>query len=638
MGIATSLTLSALIGFIWLAASLTGHSRAVPQLAAHPLIFIIPGALVASLLLWQSRHLSSGSRVALWIEERVPGLQYALVTAMEHPASRFSYGMEDAVDHHEIARVTWFTVRRSVFRAAVALALSATLLFASTSRAIRSAVLQGAVIAPSADRASLGNRLEDLTARITPPFYARARTATLEDPSSIAALAGSRVVVTGHGASDGISVSLASSSQKVSESRGLWSVAVTMPTAPVALSFKDRQYDHIIVLDPIPDNPPKILLTSPIRDTTLRIPRLLTELKASATDDIGLDVGYFEYLISTGSGEVFSGRTITTPLVRFGGSRSGALSRRLNLADLNLKEGDVVSIRAITSDLNTLSGPGIATSDTRTFRIARAGEYDSLSVDGAPPPAIDSSAMSQRMIIMMTESLVKEQKKLTHAVLVKRSTEIGDLEDRIRKRVHEVLFEAQDLVGQEKPGDPPPDIEDMEPPDDVTEAKNPDLVIAYNALWQAVRSMEIAEPQPALSPMRVALKALERIRLANRYYLRGTPPKVVVDLARVRMAGKERGSSSVRTPRTKADSARTDLLRHFNDAIELIRTRPAETTRAFTLLQVEALSVSPPAAAALGDAVEAFRRGRDATLPILRARRALGVSPESSSGLPPWSR
>src|SRR6185369_5383972 len=139
----------------------------------------------------------------------------------------------------------------------------------------------------------------------------------------------------------------------------------------------------------------------------------------------GLNGGYFEYMITSGSGEIFSARTITTPVVHFNGSRNGSLTATLSLADLKLSQGDIVSIRAIAQDVNTLSGPGLATSDTRTFRIARADEYDSVAVDAAAPLPVDTAAMSQRMLIAMTEKLVKEQKKIARPELVRRSGQIG---------------------------------------------------------------------------------------------------------------------------------------------------------------------------------------------------------------------
>src|SRR5439155_18070897 len=190
---------------------------------------------------------------------------------------------------------------------------------------------------------------------------------------------------------------------------------------------------------PRADAPPGIRLITPAHDTALRTPRLVVQLSATATDDIGLGEGHFEYLITTGSGEIFSARTINTPTVRFGGAQNGSLSATLDLASLGLVEGDFVSMRAVAQDGNTLSGPGIASSDTRTIRIVRASEYDSLAIDAAAPQPIDSSAMSQRMLIVMTEQLIRELPKLAREELVKRSTDIGDLEERIRRRVHEIL-------------------------------------------------------------------------------------------------------------------------------------------------------------------------------------------------------
>jgi hypothetical protein len=326
--------------------------------------------------------------------------------------------------------------------------------------------------------------------------------------------------------------------------------------------------------------------------------------------------------------------------VKLGGSRTGAISSTLDLATLKLNQGDIVSIRAIAQDVNTLSGPGLATSDTRTFRVARADEYDSVAVDAAAPPPVDSSALSQRMLIMMTEKLVKEDKKISHAEKVRRSGEIGDMETRIKNRVHDILYEVEGGGEEAAAGaapDPTGGLEAEEGSDEVHAVQNPDLFQAYQALWDAVRNLQIAEPAAALPPMRIALKALDRARLANRLYLRGIPPKVIVDIARVRMAGKEKGTSNVRTPRTAADSAHADMERRFGNAIEMLQSSPTNAIRDLTLLRVEALSTSPAFASALSDAVDAFRKGKDATLPLLRARRALSGDPFAQPGLSPWS-
>ena len=588
-------------------------------------------------MLWRRRRFVSMDRVALWIEERIPELRYSLVTAMEQRGSPFAEEMERAVARHDIRGATLVALRRRTLIAVAALIATVLILYVSPSGGFG----RGGVGSPfgrlgASSTTPAGSRLDDIQVRITPPAYAGGRATTLDNPSSIAALTGSGIAIRGKGSAAGVSASV-SGPVRVVGADGGWTVSLPMPAKPAALTLSDRSYERIIVLDPRADAPPKIVLSSPLRDTTLRMPRLLVQLKATATDDIGLNTGHFEYLITTGSGEVFSARTITTPVIQFGGSRNGSLSVSLDLSSLKLGEGDVLSMRAIAQDGNTLSGPGVATSDTRTIRIARAGEYDSLSVEAAAPQPIDSSAMSQRMLIVMTEKLVREQPNLTRQELVKRSTEIGDLEDRIRKRVHEILSQSEEETGGETPGEAPPTVAEMEAPEEITGTKNPDLVTAYNALWQAVRSLQIAEPAPALPPMRVALTALDRARLANRLYLRGAPPKLVVNLERIRLTGKEKGSSNVRTPRSFADSARVRMSARFAAVIEMIEKQPARAVTELALMRVEALPTLPAFAAALGEASDAIRAGRDATLPLLRARRALDGPPQATPGLPLWS-
>jgi hypothetical protein len=631
-GLAATLAILATISFL---------SLAIPRLrtdsALYGTIALIVGAAVAAAILWRSRHFVSTNRVALWIEERIPELHYSLVTAMEQRESPFAEGMERAVAQQNVGGVTLAALRRGWMAAAAALVAALLLLYVSPSAAFgrggassRFGRFGGTSGVPAA------SRLDDIQVLITPPAYAGGRATTLDDPSSIAALTGSSIAIRGKGSAAGLTATV-SAPVRISGLDGGWSVSFEMPAKPAPLALRDRSYERIIVLDPRADAAPKIVLTSPLRDTTLRAPRLVVQLNATATDDIGLDAGHFEYLITTGSGEIFKARTITTPVVRFGGSRISLISVTLDLASLQLGEGDIVSMRAIAQDGNTLSGPGVATSDTRTIRIARAGEYDSLAIEAAAPQPIDSSATSQRMLIVMTEQLVREQPKLTRQELVKRSTEIGDLEERIRRRVHEILTDNPEEIVAEKPGDSAATIEQMEAPEQITGAKNPDLVTAYNALWQAVRSLQIAEPAPALPPMRVALKALDRARLANRLYLRGTPPKIVVNIERVRLSGKEKGTPSTRTPRSFADSARVRLSSRFSAVLDLIEKQPARAMTELALMRVDALPSLPDFAAALGEATDAIRAGRDATLPLLRARRALDGPPEPTPGLPAWS-
>jgi hypothetical protein len=621
-------------------ATISLSSLAIPRLqsdlALYDAFALVVGVAVAVVLLWRSRQFASTSRVALWIEERIPDLHYSLVTALEQTGSPFTEGMERAVARQDVGRVTLRALRRGLFTAAGALVVAALILYVSPSAAFGGAgPLSRLARFGAGSSVPAGSRLEDIQVSVTPPAYAGGRTVTLDDPSSISALTGSSIAIRGKGSAAGLTASVSSPVRISAAGRG-WTASFPMPAKPEALKLGDRNFERIIVLDPRADATPKIVLASPVRDTTLRTPRLVVQLNATTTDDVGLATGHFEYLITTGSGEIFTARTITTPVVQFRGSRTGSLSATLDLASLKLGEGDVVSMRAIAQDGNTLSGPGVATSDTRTIRIARAGEYDSLSVNAAAPAPLDSSALSQRMLIAMTEQLVREQPKITREELVKRSTEIGDLEDRIRKRVQEILTGGEE-VAEPEPGAPPPSLLETEPADEDTGPRDPDMMAAFNALWEAVRFLQVAEPAPALPPMRVALKALDRARLANRLYLRGTPPKIIVNLQRVRLTGEEKGSSNTRTPRSFADSARVRLSARFNAALDLIEQEPARAMSEMALMRVDALSSLPAFAAALGEATDAIRAGRDATMPLLRARRALNGPPQSTPGLSPWT-
>jgi len=594
-------------------------------------VSVLAGVVVAAAMLWQSRRFASVSRVALWIEEHVPTLHYSLVTALEQGQSPFTAGMDATIARHDISATTTRAVRRHLLPATAVLVIAVLLLYVSPSGVLgRSGAIAGMGRLGGAAGIPAGSRLDDIGVRITAPAYAGGRTTNLDDPSTVAGLTGSTIAIRGNGSADGLTATQPAPLRISPAGRG-WSISLTMPAKPTAITLRDRSYERIIVLAPVADEPPKIALTSPRRDTTLRTPRLVVPLNANVSDDIGLTSGYFEYLITTGSGEIFKARTVNTPVVHFDGARSSTLSATLDLGSLKLGEGDVLSMRAIAQDGNTVSGPGIATSDTRTIRIARAGEYDSLAIEAAAPLPLDTSAVSQRMLIAMTEKLVAEQPKLSREELVKRATDIGNQEDGIRRRVQQILTEAEGAgedVAEPKPGDQPATVEEMESPDVISGAKNPDLKAAYTALWQAVRSLKIAEPSPALPPMRVALAALDRARLANRLYLRGAPPKIVVNIERVRMTGKDKGSSSVRTPRSFADSARVDLSRRFYAMVDLLEKDPARALTELALMRVQALQMIPGFAAALGEVSDAIRAGRDATPALLRARRALEAPPE----------
>jgi hypothetical protein len=79
------------------------------------------------------------------------------------------------------------------------------------------------------------------------------------------------------------------------------------------------------------------------------------------------------------------------------------------------------------------------------------------------------------------------------------------------------------------------------------------------------------------------------------------------------------------------------LSARFAAVLEMIQKQPTRAMTELALMRVEALQTLPDFAAALGDASDAIRAGKDATLPLLRALRALDGPPATTAGLPAWT-
>src|SRR5206468_10460035 len=126
---------------------------------------------------------------------------------------------------------------------------------------------------------------------------------------------------------------------------------------------------------------------------------------------------------------------------------------------------------------------------------------------------------------------------------------------------------------------------------------------------------------------------------AERLYLRGRPPQVVLDLARIRLTGKDKGSGSVRRPMIGSDSARRSLESRMLRAIDLASRDAAAATDSLLVLRVDALPSDPQFAAALGDAANAMRKRNStaATQALASARRLLAGQPVVRDSLSRWS-
>ena len=655
-----------------LRALLIGASAALVGAGAARLVALPPGAilLVVSIgifvaLLLAARGLSARSlaRVALWVEERHPALRYALVTATEAPAS-------PEVEAQALAVPWWSEERRALGRALVAPAVAlvaAIMLLVLSQRVARTGALVSDAKSPIGVPGRASRTVDPLAAiRVTvrAPAYSGRGTATLDDPASVDALVGSTVVVDGSESAALVTGTLDSARLIATTRDGRWSLSTTMPSQPALLRLRstlEGGRDRLLVLAPIADAPPAVTLLAPARDTTVRAGTGTLLLRAQLRDDIGLRDASFEIIVSSGQEETFTFRSAVLARSSLGGRREGELSARLSLDSLALKPGDVVQMRAVARDANDVTGPGVGSSETRALRVARAGEYDSVAVEAAPPSDPDGQVLSQRMLITLTEALERRRRALDRSTLLTESRRIAADQARLRKRVGDVVFQRTggEPLGEEgEAGVPegkltpeqlleraraagtdagsPMDVEGDETP---ILALNKPLLEAYNAMWDAGRALEQAEPAQALPPMRRALAAIERARQAERIYLRGRPSAVIVDVAHARLAGKEKGSTAVLEQRFTADPVSRRRAESFARASALLATDRDAAADSLLVMRVGALGDAPTLAAVLDTAARVTRRGSadEVALAWARVRRALGGAPVRRDSLPAWS-
>jgi hypothetical protein len=621
--------------------------------------FAAAAAAIAGLA-WRDRRVLALGRVALWIEERFPALEYRLVTALETSNERLLTGPSGR----------W--MRAATTRAALALRLpiaalgGAVVVLAFLPRGAVARVRSphpGDALLAAARRGAERSRLAPLVARVTPPAYTGQRTTTVDEPGELRPLAGGTVVLAGRGDGRGIAAQLGDESITVRTAGGEWSVTLPADTASAVLRLVDGASRRIVGIEPVRDAPPVVALTAPSRDSVLRAPTGTIALTAAASDDYGIDGAAFEYIISSGEGENFTFRsgTIGAIMPPAPNTRTVTLSATLSLDSLHLAPGDVVHLRAVARDDNTATGPGTGASETRTFRIARAGEYDSVAVAAAPPDEEDKSAISERMLVTLAEALDRRRAALTHDTVVAESRRIAGDQQQLRRAVGDVVFVrlGGDPSGEERSGaEGPARATTMDEmlrradsatarafdPTDFGEAETPVVAVnkplleAYNAMWDAGTHLELGEPGAALPFMRQALAAIERARQAERLYLRGAPPQIVVDVARARLRGNDHGASSALPVLAGDSSARVRAVR-FEAALDVAEYDPRAAADSLLVLRIDALRVAPAFAGALSDAAAAIRRSdaAGASAALARARRALAGAPVVRDSITRWT-
>jgi hypothetical protein len=549
-------------------------------------------------------------RFALLAEERIPALQNRLLTAFD-----LADGMPDGVVGRAFVAEAERTMRDTGVQgvAPTRVRLPSILLGASLALAAAFALAFPSAAAEAWTRwmdpaDAYASKWEEVRAEtlpnveappiplfdelrwtVQPPAYAgiAAQDGRGDDP--ISALPGSRIRIRSrfpdrwHGVRAG---AIGGASLPVRRAGEEWIVEYLMPADARGLSLEamadggvvDRR---IVPLAPLPDQPPDVQLLEPAADLVLASAAGRITLRATAADDYGVGAFDLHWTHSRGSGESYEfveGDWAFARVSQNGRTSTGELV--LDLATLKLQPGDIMHIRAVARDRNNVTGPGESVSRTRIIRVARPEEMDQINTDiGVPAELPKDPVMSQRMIILMTERLIRERPRLTRQQLFARSSEIAQHQSRLREIVSEQVYvrEADQAIqqgeqdfsyleqggsaGTHQEHEEGPEKEAPTPEEVLEEASeatgigsieefehrhdesaildvNRDLMQLHNLMWNSQQELNLAKPDTALPYQYDALKIIQRLNQAERTYPRGDVRVDPINVAEARGQGK----------------------------------------------------------------------------------------------------
>jgi len=654
---------------------------------------LVGAMLVSGILAGRRAFGISDVRAALWIEERDDDARpasFALVTLVEafvelrvSPADASVRAMSEsplllASASAVLARIDVpLALRRSARNQLIGPTLFAggaltVMVLGAMVRASPSGVA-GSMLRAVTGNPTMSTPIPPLGAwqvRVDAPAYTRRAPQQWGDVQNVAAVTGSTVQLRGTGpvpaqviervVGEAADTLVAARRERVlapTTTGDGWQVRTVVTDGPVTLQLDRGGRSRLFVIEGRADSIPRVSLLQPARDSVFRTPEGSLTLVASVRDDIGLGQARFEAIVSSGEGERFTARTVSMGARRFGGEQAGTIRATMDIAALKLVAGDIVHLRAMARDAHPSSAREYGSSETRSFRIARAAEYDSVAVEPAPPPEVDKSLLSQRMLLLLTEKLEKQRPRLERKTLLNESIKIGRDQARLRQAVGDVVFQrlSGDVSGEHthsvgdghdhgveqqqgklalSGGNAGGVLEEGD--DSPVIAINQPLLEAYNAMWDAGRELEQGNPKAAIPHMRLALAAIERARSAERLYLRGKPPTVIIDIAKVRLAGKDTGATNVRSKRDALPPREARRAERLVVAAQFVARDVSAARDSLAVLRVEALGDSPAFAAAVGAVLELLASGGDATEAFVRARRVLGGVVRTEAGV--WSR
>jgi len=271
----------------------------------------------------------------------------------------------------------------------------------------------------------------------------------------------------------------------------------------------------------VPDRTPVVRIDQPGRDLRLANGTSTVVLDIGATDDFGLRTLRLLYTRVSGSGETFDFVDGEAPVRVTRASPTAWQGRAtLDVRALGLAPGDTLVYHAAAQDGRT-GADGLGESERYLVEIPREGALG--GGDFSLPDSELRYALSQRMIIQLTERLLARQSTLDVETL---RTEAQGLAVQQRRVRAEFVF----LMG----GEVVDEVEEAEHSHEVEAGRLDNS--GQNELLDAVRQMSLAEQRLTDADLEGALvfehRALSALQAAfgkRRYFMRTLPVRVAID-------------------------------------------------------------------------------------------------------------
>lgn len=274
----------------------------------------------------------------------------------------------------------------------------------------------------------------------------------------------------------------------------------------------------------LPDTAPLVRIEQPGHDLRLPDAARTVPVVITATDDIGLRALRLRYTRVSGSGESFefTDGELAVDLRRASGvSWQGRAT--FDLTALAMGAGDSLVYHAVARD-GRLDAAGFAESERYLIELPRPGAL--AGGDFSLPEPEQRYALSQRMIIQLTERLLERRTRMDPAEYTREAQGLAIQQRRVRA---EFVF----LMG----GEVVDEVEEAAHSHEVEAGRldnsgQQELLEAVRQMARAEQRLTDADLEEALPYEYRALNALQAAFGKARYFMRTLPAKVAIDLTR----------------------------------------------------------------------------------------------------------